>query len=249
MQKIFFLLVCFSQTLSFRFDVHFSYDFDHFARPKCSQLSQMIVEKVSAASRRILVAVYTFSSLEIASAIVKKFNQKKSDGRVFEVCVLVDPFSEAPWGKLKNFYLAGVPVLIFNSKLFLSAVHGRPVEDFVKKEGSKSWGFNSIMHNKYIIIDDEVFFGSYNFTFSANFRNCETLAHTDERRIVDEFVKNFNGLKNYCDPYQGNAIPVSRGFFRGAGISTLRKNILKSPIVKKVRTAFVRLGKRFRWIA
>jgi len=240
MQRLFFILVFFSQSLSFRFDVHFSYDFDHFARPKCSQLSQMIVEKVSKASRRVLVAVYTFSSLEIASAIVKNFNQKKS--------VLVDPFSDAPWGKLKNFYLAGVPVLVFNSKLFLSAVHGRPVEDFVKKDDGKAWGLNSIMHNKYIVIDDEVFFGSYNFTFSANFRNCETLAHTDERRIVDEFVKNFNGLKSYCDIYQGGVNPLSRGAFRASKFGKLKKNIFKSPIVKKVRTAFVRLGKRLRWI-
>ncbi len=248
MQRFFYLLVFFSQSLSFRFDVHFSYEFDHFARPKCSQLSQMIVEKVSKASRRVLVAVYTFSSLEIASAIVKNFNQKRTEGRVFEACVLVDPFSDAPWGKLKNFYLAGVPVLVFNSKLFLSAVHGRPVEDFVKKEESKSWGLNSIMHNKYIVIDDEVFFGSYNFTFSANFRNCETLAHTDERRIVDEFVKNFNGLKSYCDTYQGGVSPLSRGAFRASKFGKFKKNIFKNPIVKKVRTAFVRLGKRLRWI-
>lgn len=52
-----------------------------------------------------------------------------------------------------------------------------------------------LMHNKYIIIDDErVITGSYNFTKGALNKNDENAVLLSDKNIVDQYVEHFNGM-------------------------------------------------------
>jgi phosphatidylserine/phosphatidylglycerophosphate/cardiolipin synthase-like enzyme len=57
--------------------------------------------------------------------------------------------------------------------------------------GSKDWQ-NGIMHHKFIIADDVVWFGSFNFTYNAR-NNYETLA-----RVDDDYTAGFFWIEAEC---------------------------------------------------
>ena len=54
------------------------------------------------------------------------------------------------------------------------------------------------MHLKYIIVDDKlVMTGSFNFSNTAETSNLETLHIVDAANVTEQYVKNFEVLKNY----------------------------------------------------
>ncbi len=55
-----------------------------------------------------------------------------------------------------------------------------------------------LMHHKFSIIDDNVISGSYNWTFYAN-TNYENIIITDEHKVVDNYVDEYNKLQSLAD--------------------------------------------------
>ncbi len=54
------------------------------------------------------------------------------------------------------------------------------------------------MHNKFVLIDNKVWTGSFNWTWSANNINQENIVITDDRSVVRQFEKQFEILKERC---------------------------------------------------
>lgn len=77
----------------------------------------------------------------------------------------------------------------------------------MNKHGDVSYKFYSIvwnyktaqqMHSKYMIIDDDVVLtGSFNWSFTAEFKNLENMVRLDEPKLVAGYVENFEKISSY----------------------------------------------------
>ena len=54
------------------------------------------------------------------------------------------------------------------------------------------------MHHKFAVIDDRVWYGTFNWTGRANLQNFEDIRVTGDSNAVEEFVKCFEYTKNKC---------------------------------------------------
>ncbi len=129
------------------------------------------------AQESIIVAVYTFTETQLAKALVRAHE------RGVDVQVVVDEFScSGQWGKTNVLKKGDVPVHVYNAKLH-------------SKEK-----YAGIMHDKFAVFDNTtVWTGSYNWTYSANFRNQENaILIENEPDIVERFAAQFERLKERC---------------------------------------------------
>jgi phosphatidylserine/phosphatidylglycerophosphate/cardiolipin synthase-like enzyme len=60
------------------------------------------------------------------------------------------------------------------------------------------------MHNKFALLDNKTWTGSFNWTWSANIKNQENVIFTDELEVCKKYEKYFEILKKRC-------IKVARG--------------------------------------
>jgi phosphatidylserine/phosphatidylglycerophosphate/cardiolipin synthase-like enzyme len=136
---------------------------------KCSTY---ILREIEAAKQELLVAVYAFTSDDLASALV----QAKKRGVVVQVVVdrEFDRTNEKSKGKFLD--LEKIPV--------------RRVSGVAPKPGDKDAG---LMHQKFAVVDRRVVFtGSYNWTQSADSRNDENLLmFRDASLLAEEYRKAF----------------------------------------------------------
>lgn len=136
---------------------------------KCSA---HILREIEAAKQELLVAVYAFTSDDLASALVKA----KKRGVVVQVVVdrEFDRTNENSKGKF--FDVEKIPV--------------RRVSGAAAKAGDKDTG---LMHQKFAVVDRRIVFtGSYNWTQSADIRNDENLLmFRDASPLAEEYRKAF----------------------------------------------------------
>lgn len=136
---------------------------------KCSA---HILREIEAAKQELLVAVYAFTSDDLASALVKA----KKRGVVVQVVVdrEFDRTNENSKGKF--FDVEKIPV--------------RRVSGAAAKASDKDTG---LMHQKFAVVDRRIVFtGSYNWTQSADIRNDENLLmFRDASPLAEEYRKAF----------------------------------------------------------
>jgi phosphatidylserine/phosphatidylglycerophosphate/cardiolipin synthase-like enzyme len=136
---------------------------------KCSA---HILREIDSAKQELLVAVYAFTSEDLASALV----QAKKRGVAVQVVVdrEFDRVNENSKGKLLE-----------AQKIPVRRISGTAAKTVEKDAG--------IMHQKFAVIDRRtVFTGSYNWTHSAENRNDENLLmFRDARPLAEEYRKTF----------------------------------------------------------
>lgn len=64
-------------------------------------------------------------------------------------------------------------------------------------EGGENWK-SGVMHNKYIVLDNIVWTGSYNFTFNAR-KNNENIIRLNNKNVSDAYYENLIGLHDWTD--------------------------------------------------
>lgn len=133
-----------------------------------------LIEKIKNATTRIHAAIYMLTDKNIAAALIQA---KKRD---VDVQVITD------FSSVKSEY--GKVVLLKESD----------ITTFVYKIPERS-RFTPLMHNKFAIIDNIVWTGSFNWTVSANRQNQENVIYTDEAAVVEKYVKQFEILKSRCE--------------------------------------------------
>ncbi|HWH80441.1 MAG TPA: phospholipase D family protein [Candidatus Binatus sp.] len=131
-----------------------------------------ILREIEQAKRELLVAVYAFTSDELANAIV----QAKKRG--VAVQVVVDRDFDASNDRSQSKFLE-------NQKIPLRRLSGTKAKTPEKDAG--------LMHQKFAIIDRKtVFTGSYNWTHSADSSNDENLLlFRDAGPLAEEYRKAF----------------------------------------------------------
>ncbi len=136
---------------------------------KCSTY---IIREIEQAKKEILVAVYAFTSDELASAIVQ------ARKRGVSIQVIVDREFDAANAKSKGKFLEAQKILV------------RRVAGLKARATEKEAG---LMHQKFAVIDRRfVVTGSYNWTHSAETLNDENLLlFRDAGPLAEEYRKAF----------------------------------------------------------
>ena len=132
-----------------------------------------LIKYINQAKKIIYAAVYMFTDKKIAEALI---NAKK---RNVDVEIISDNCSfDSQYGKIKMLLDNDVPVYLFK----------------VSKPGYRR--FNPLMHNKFAIIDEKVWTGSFNWTISANSKNQENVICIEMPTVREKFLAHFEILKN-----------------------------------------------------
>ena len=137
---------------------------------------RLIIEEISKAQKQILVAVFSFTNMRIARALVEAKN------RGVKVYVITDEGQgESKYGRKVLEFLAS---------------HGVKVKI---KRGSGG----GLMHHKYAVIDGKIVLtGSYNWTYSAEKRNDENLVAIEgSRNLAKTYFENFKALWQKATPF------------------------------------------------
>jgi mitochondrial cardiolipin hydrolase len=124
--------------------------------------------------KKVHAAVYMLTDKQIAAALIAA---KK---RGVDVKIVVDrATADYEYGKSKVLQDAGIEVYIFS-------------DDSTNKR------FAALMHNKFAILDEMVWTGSFNWTKSANQRNQENVILTTNKKVYKKFEEHFEILKKRC---------------------------------------------------
>ena len=139
---------------------------------KCSNY---ILREIEAAKQELLVAVYAFTSDDLAGALAL------ARKRGVAVQVILDRDFDRNNENSKSRFLEGQKIAV------------RRIAGAAGKPGDKDSG---LMHQKFAVIDRRVVFtGSYNWTHSAERRNDENLLmFRDAGPLADEYRKAFMRL-------------------------------------------------------
>ena len=139
---------------------------------KCSSL---IIREIQQAKKELLVAVYAFTSDELAAAVV----QAKKRG--LAVQVVIDRDFDAGNERSKGKFLEAQKVPVRR----IAAIKSTPVE---KEAG--------LMHQKFAVLDrNAIFTGSYNWTHAAERFNDENLLFfRDAGPLAEEYRRVFSLL-------------------------------------------------------
>ncbi len=158
------LLFCTSSSSSPQIEVYFS---PH------GGAQQAVVEKIDKAQASIDVAMYAFTSRELAWALVRA--QQKG----IKVRVLLDSKFSSSCGYSKEHFLRRHNVEV--------RLHQSPM---------KGEGAGGVLHHKFAIVDHRILIlGSYNWTASAEKRNCESLLIiTGFPELIGTFQQEFEKL-------------------------------------------------------
>lgn len=121
-----------------------------------------------------------------------------------EVSVIVDESSvEYVGGKAIALSKKGVAVYVFNfDKLRAckkSSTYNKEKKVYKVVCGGMPSSKQAIMHNKYAIVDDILWTGSFNFTCRANKFNQENVVVTTNRAVVEKAVLNFKNHLRHSD--------------------------------------------------
>jgi phosphatidylserine/phosphatidylglycerophosphate/cardiolipin synthase-like enzyme len=131
-----------------------------------------IIQEIDKAQKELLIAVYAFTSDDLARAVV----QAKKRG--VSVQIILDHEFDAANERSKGRFLEG-------HKIALKRVSGAKPLSLDKEAG--------LMHQKFSVIDRKIVFtGSYNWTHSADTLNHENLLlFRDAGPLAEEFRKVF----------------------------------------------------------
>ncbi|MFC1854357.1 phospholipase D-like domain-containing protein [Candidatus Dependentiae bacterium] len=144
-------------------------------------IAHKLIWYIDHARHRIWAAVYNFTDIDIAEALVRALN------RGVDVQVITDQLClKKRSGQAQNLSDAKILTFIFNS------------DDAIKKR--HIFPYQPLMHNKFAVIDGIVWQGSYNWTFSADKANRESVVVIeDDYRSLCEFCNEFAVIRASCN--------------------------------------------------
>ena len=135
--------------------------------------TEAIIKELNKAKNTVLVQAYSFTSAPIAKAVLNAHKRGVKVDVILDKSQRTDKYSPATF-----FSNAGIPVKI-------DAQH-------------------AIAHNKVMIIDGEtVITGSFNFTKAAEEKNAENLLVIRDRKLAEQYAKNWQEHDRHSDIYVG----------------------------------------------
>jgi phosphatidylserine/phosphatidylglycerophosphate/cardiolipin synthase-like enzyme len=140
-------------------------------------LASLLIDLIHSEKKRIVVAIYTLTHKEIAQALVSAHKRGVTIEAVVDPGYGTDRYSKVP--------------LLANDKI--------PV--WVYQSSGTGAHQDSIMHNKFCVFEDNILHkmliwtGSYNFTVRATARNQENVVILDNKKMAEQYLKQFEILK------------------------------------------------------
>lgn len=164
--------------------------------------SRPILDAIKGAKKSIDICVYRLSFDQFVNELIIAHKLNKN----LKIRILIDPGKSSSDNQNNNNNNAGVGGQ--------QVVHQNDTENHfkslnrLKKEGIQVKALpklDGLMHNKFTIIDDTLFLGSFNWTWSGIYRNCESLIKLAQAKIVQQFRKEFNDLWNNSQSWESTA--------------------------------------------
>jgi len=136
--------------------------------------SKHLIREINNSKEKIYAAIYMLTDKRIANALVDAKNK-----RGVNVQVVADKINiENQMCKINFLKSNGIDIFIFNP-------------------GSKLLN-PPLMHDKFAIIDNKVWTGSFNWTISANAQNHENVVLIEEECVYEKYLNQFEILKKRC---------------------------------------------------
>jgi len=158
-------------------EVYFSPDDD---------LQQKLLSYIEKEKKAIYLAIFSFTDKKIAQALIEAHK------RGVDVQVIADPsFLTDRFTKISFLEMEGVPIYMYDPK----------------QSPNHKATYSNIMHNKFVLFENNidnrplVWTGSFNFTKSARLSNQENVVVLSHPKIVAKYEKQFAALKNRTIPY------------------------------------------------
>ena len=137
----------------------------------------VIVQTIERAQKQVLVQAYSFTSREIAQALINA----RQRGADVQIIADAEQMERTEHSKVSTVAAGGVPV-------FVDSQHASA-------------------HNKVMVIDADsakpvVITGSFNFTHSAQFKNAENVViFRGNRELTAAYLKNWKQHREHAHPY------------------------------------------------
>lgn len=198
------------QQAGVNYSVHEGFDAHAFFSPD-DGLEHKLIELIAQEQDSMKIAVFLFTNGNIAQALVDAKKRGITIELVTDASCLQDKFN-----KIAMLREAGIKICVYkpeSTALLGNRMHHKYIIFGKNKEG-KSW----------------LWFGSFNLTKSADLYNQEGVILLDNGRLIDQFSKQFDVLKQRCLSYEKAMSPVP---LKMAG--RVSKNLKR--ITKKTRNA------------
>lgn len=140
-----------------------------------------LIKEINETRHRILAAIYYISDPKIIEALILA-HRRKVDVRI----ISDEQTSGTCYSKVKFLLASGIPVLI-------------PARTLPTRAGFVR---NRLMHDKFAILDNKIWTGSFNWTVGANVFNYENVViiHDDPNTHL-RFMNRFAEMERRCIPY------------------------------------------------
>lgn len=143
-----------------------------------------LVELIDGAHQKIYAAIYMITDQKIAQALAR------ARKRGVDVQIIVDTSSMiGSYGKGQQLKAGNIDLYVF---------------------GAHHSFRQPLMHNKFAIIDNKVWTGSFNWTKSANEKNQENVILTDNPDVRVRFEHHFKLLKERCQHFAARPDPLEK---------------------------------------
>ncbi len=150
-------------------------------------VQQKLIEYINAEKMGIHLAIFSFTDKKIAEALYDAHKRGIQVEIIADAGCNNDKFSKIAY--LKD---AGIPILVYDPK----------------KSAHYNTMLSNIMHNKFVIFDNNkdnaplVWTGSFNFTKSAGQSNQENVIVTNDPNVIKKFKNQFAILKTRSQKMQ-----------------------------------------------
>jgi phosphatidylserine/phosphatidylglycerophosphate/cardiolipin synthase-like enzyme len=143
--------------------------------------TEKLIALINQTKIRIHAAIYSLTDGNIAAALAEAKKIRNVD-----VQVVVDRSTiDSEYGKTDILRINNIDVHVFV-----------PPGHSTNKNH-----YSALMHNKFAILDNILWTGSFNWTKSANTKNQENVLVTTDATVCEKYEKQFEILKTRCTPY------------------------------------------------
>jgi len=143
-------------------------------------VADQLIALIDKEQKSIKAAVYCLMHRGIVNALIKAYQ------RGVQVEVIIDPYSIKPRSPVKKMQEANIPLFVWNPSM----------PTIQTKNGRKIKKRRSLMHDKFCILgDNQVWTGSFNFTFEASNSNRENVIVLESQEIAALYLEEFERLK------------------------------------------------------
>lgn len=144
------------------------------------KVADKLINLIKNAQYRIHAAIFMLTNEQIAQALIE------SKKRGIDIEIITDKSCmQSESNKIEKLKQANIQIFVYK-------------DPDCKPNNNCKFKFEAIMHNKFAVIDNKTWTGSFNWTVMANTKNQENALCTDEKAVNEKYEQQFQELKRRC---------------------------------------------------